>query len=511
MLRRSASPFIVFLIVISFILQCDQPLDPTDPSNTRVELLIRNSQGLQGNLSITDTIDNPIRIGIATYLTTYIDSIKITVKTEGKAIYDTMLRSLSNQIKDTIWKNMSFSDPGYKLLSIVPYSRDVTLMSVSVDITIVKKTSTIQPDNHSPKWSQNSLTVALNDTSRYELNVSPLCSDPDKDVLRYAISGKTLPGDTIIDSLYKFQASAASIGKNSVELIAIDPSGLKDTMELVLNVSASGTDNSPPEVTIIAPDRDSSVTNSGNYVVDMLCSDASGIDSVYAVFNGKTISAVLENGHYKINITGLVAGVYNVIELTVRDKSINHLKTTNTIKIKQPQGFTVTYNGNENSSGKIPIDTVKYNTGETVTVKGNTGNLVKTDYVNEGWNTAADGSGTAYADGAPLIMGTKDVTLFARWTQNATFTVTYDGNTNSSGAVPADSGKYETGASVTVKDNTGNLVKTGFTFAGWNTAADGSGTAYAAGATFKMGTVNVTLFARWTQNATFTVTYNGNT
>ena len=27
-------------------------------------------------------------------------------------------------------------------------------------------------------------------------------------------------------------------------------------------------------------------------------------------------------------------------------------------------------------------------------------------------------------------------------------------------------------------NNTGNLVKTGFTFAGWNTAADGSGTAY---------------------------------
>jgi uncharacterized protein (TIGR02145 family)/uncharacterized repeat protein (TIGR02543 family) len=505
MLRRSASPFLALLVVISFILQCDLPQDPTDPSNTRVELLIRNSLGLQSNSSITDTVDNPIRIGLAFYLTTYIDSIKFTVKGEGKVIYDTMLRSFSTRIKDTIWKSMSFPDSGYKLVSIVPYSRDVTLMPVSADITIVKKTSTTQPGNHPPKWSDTTLPVALNDTARYELNLSALCSDPDKDLLRYAISGKTLPGDTIIDSLYVFQASSETIGKNSIELIASDLSGLKDTMELVLNVTASGTDANPPEVTITAPDRDSSVINSENFVLGLLCSDASGIDSVYAVFNGKTTSAVLENGHYKINITGLVAGVYNIIELTVRDKSINALKTTKTIKIKYVQRFAIAYNGNGNSSGVVPTDTGKYETGATATVKGNTGILVKTGYVFAGWNTAADGSGTAYAVGASLIMGTKDVTLFARWTQNATFTVTYDGNTNSSGAVPADLGKYENGVTVTVKSNSGNLVKTGYTFVGWATSASGT-EVYKGEETFKIGANDVTLYAIWKQNTTYTLT-----
>jgi hypothetical protein len=40
--------------------------------------------------------------------------------------------------------------------------------------------------------------------------------------------------------------------------------------------------------------------------------------------------------------------------------------------------------------------------------------------------------------------------------------------------------------------------------------ANGSGTTYAAGATFTMGTSNVTLYEMWTTNPTYTVTYNGN-
>jgi uncharacterized protein (TIGR02145 family)/uncharacterized repeat protein (TIGR02543 family) len=467
--------------------------------------MIRNSLWVQSNVSITDTIDKPIQIGVVINLPENIDSIRLSVKAEGKTLFDTLFQSFSTSNIDTIWKLMSFPDTGYKLVTIVPFSRSVNLVPVSAGITIVKKKSTIQPDNHPPKWAENTLNVALSDTARYELNLSPICSDPDKEVLQYIISGTALSGDTIIESLYVFQARASTIGKNSVELIVSDPSGLKDTMELVLNVTASGTDNSPPEVTIIAPGKDSGVTNTDSYVVEMICSDASGIDSVYAVFNSKTISAVLANGHYTITITGLVAGVNNTIELTVRDKSVNALKTTKTIIVKFAQSFAITYSGNGNSSGTIPIDTGRYVTGSTVSIKGNTGNLVKTGYVFAGWNMADNGSGVAYAEGTSLIMGTKDVTLFARWTQNATFTVTYNGNTNTSGAVPTDLGKYETGATVTVKSNAGNLVKTGFTFLGWATSASGT-VEYKGEETFKIGTSDVTLYAIWKQNTTFKLT-----
>ena len=58
------------------------------------------------------------------------------------------------------------------------------------------------------------------------------------------------------------------------------------------------------------------------------------------------------------------------------------------------------------------------------------------------------------------------------------------------------------GASFIVASGT-TLSRAGFTFAGWN---DGTNP-YAAGATYTMGTSNVTLTAQWTANPTHTVTY----
>ncbi len=88
--------------------------------------------------------------------------------------------------------------------------------------------------------------------------------------------------------------------------------------------------------------------------------------------------------------------------------------------------------------------------------------------------------------------------------------VTYNGNNTTSGSVPTDSTAYAAGATVTVAANSGNLARTGYTFAGWNTAPDGSGTTYAAGSgTFTIN-ANATLYAKWTPAATYTVTYNGN-
>lgn len=88
-----------------------------------------------------------------------------------------------------------------------------------------------------------------------------------------------------------------------------------------------------------------------------------------------------------------------------------------------------------------------------------------------------------------------------------TYSVTYDGNGSDGGSVPEDDNQYKENDTVTVLGNTGNLSKTGYSFAGWNTASDGSGTSYAPGAEFPMGTEDVTLYAKWTAN-TYTVTFD---
>ena len=79
-----------------------------------------------------------------------------------------------------------------------------------------------------------------------------------------------------------------------------------------------------------------------------------------------------------------------------------------------------------------------------------------------------------------------------------TYTITYDGNTNTSGTVPIDSYiPYIEGSTVTVLGNTGSLAKTGYTFAGWNTESNGTGTSYSQENTFTIN-ANTTLYAKWT-------------
>ena len=84
----------------------------------------------------------------------------------------------------------------------------------------------------------------------------------------------------------------------------------------------------------------------------------------------------------------------------------------------------------------------------------------------------------------------------------STYNVTYDGNdqTSAAGTVPADATNYAYNATVTTAAQ-GSLAKTNYTFGGWNTANDGTGTNTAAGSTFSI-TDNTTLYAKWTQAVT---------
>lgn len=99
---------------------------------------------------------------------------------------------------------------------------------------------------------------------------------------------------------------------------------------------------------------------------------------------------------------------------------------------------------------------------------------------------------------------------YLRASSGATYSVTYNGNSPTSGSAPVDeSSPYAPGSNVTVLGNTGSLAKTGYTFNGWNTQADGNGTDYTVGSTISSIDANKTLYAKWTENLT-TVTINVN-
>jgi uncharacterized repeat protein (TIGR02543 family) len=182
--------------------------------------------------------------------------------------------------------------------------------------------------------------------------------------------------------------------------------------------------------------------------------------------------------------------------------------------IKEASGdapsYSVTYNGNASTGGTVPVDANEYKKGQLVTIPGNPGALVKAGFSFTGWCTGADGTGSSYAQGQTMTMGNTDVTLYAKWTQNLTYSVNYNANDAAGGSAPVDTTRYEAGQTVTVPGNTGNLTKTGYAFAGWNTQANGSGITYTQGQTFSMGAIDLTLYAKWTSNPTYTIHYDGN-
>lgn len=166
---------------------------------------------------------------------------------------------------------------------------------------------------------------------------------------------------------------------------------------------------------------------------------------------------------------------------------------------RQGTFYSVTYNTN-GASGIAPVDNTWYESGTRVYVKGS-GGLALTGYSFGGWSNGAE----TYTAGDSFVIAS-DTVLYAKWEQGATYRVTYHAN-GGTGGVPADETGYTPGAEVNVLANTGNMYMTGYRFGGWNTKSDGSGTNYAAGSTFIMGSADVDLYAKW-DSYTYVVTFD---
>ena len=96
--------------------------------------------------------------------------------------------------------------------------------------------------------------------------------------------------------------------------------------------------------------------------------------------------------------------------------------------------YTITYNANEATGGTAPSATVA-DAGSNATVASNTGSLVKTGFNFSGWNTANDGSGANYAEGATINSIAQDYTLYAKWTSASSPNIVVSGSGISSNAL----------------------------------------------------------------------------
>jgi uncharacterized repeat protein (TIGR02543 family) len=123
----------------------------------------------------------------------------------------------------------------------------------------------------------------------------------------------------------------------------------------------------------------------------------------------------------------------------------------------------------------------------------------RTGYTFTGWNTKANGTGTAYSAGGSLTITspTKSVTLYAQWSAHH-YTVQFDKNSTDATGTMADQ-TFEYGTSQRLTAN--GFTRAGYIFTGWNTKADGTGTSYADQQEVANLTSDadgtVTLYAQW--------------
>ena len=156
---------------------------------------------------------------------------------------------------------------------------------------------------------------------------------------------------------------------------------------------------------------------------------------------------------------------------------------------EEPAELTVTFEAN--GSAEYPVEGTM--NPQTVNAKTDTAlnanSFTREGYSFTGWNTKADGTGTPYADKA-IVSFDADTTLYAQWTVDPVITFV------------ANDGEGTMGTQ-TVKPNKATVLtantftRADYDFTGWNTAADGTGKAYADKANITTNK-NVTLYAQWT-------------
>jgi uncharacterized repeat protein (TIGR02543 family)/prepilin-type N-terminal cleavage/methylation domain-containing protein len=211
---------------------------------------------------------------------------------------------------------------------------------------------------------------------------------------------------------------------------------------------------------------------------------------------GTAIAATANTGYTFSNWTVTTNPTY------VSVASPSSASTTITSTTSMPQSGTATVTANftintytitfdsQGGSTVTALTGVPYNTTITAPTAP-----TRTGYTFSGWYKEAACT-NAWTFATDTV--TTNITLYAKWTIN-TYTVTFDKNSGNTEASPA---------SITTNYNTTVTLptaptKTGYTFTGWNTLANGSGTAFTSSTPV---VASITVYAQWTINS-YTLTY----
>lgn len=237
--------------------------------------------------------------------------------------------------------------------------------------------------------------------------------------------------------------------------------------------TTSGTNGATaaPQVSVSAGGNNTSSDLAKSGLVMMTATPAAGYD-----FNGWTVNSGTVT---PVNSTSLATE-------TIQFYATGDVELT---AAYTPKTYTISYAAGANGSGTV--DSTSKTHGTNATLSSST--FTRTGYTQTGWSTS-DGGSNAYNLGGTNYSTEGDATLYPFWTAN-TYTITYkdQGDADFSGSHGSDYPTTHTyGSSTTLVDPS----KDGYTFEGWYTDSDCTGTAVTTlGATAY--TANITLYAKW--------------
>ena len=350
----------------------------------------------------------------------------------------------------------------------------------------------------------------------------------------YAVTAVTSTGD---DTYGTVSAAAATVAEGGTTVITATPAtGYKVTNWAVegagASISPSGASNSNT-TTLTMGSADATVTvtfGPKTYTLTLDKNGGSADGEATATYNSHSLSdySAATNSNPRYNLAGYYTAADGGLEIVTLLGGLTAADDTHDDELEDwvsafPSRYwihdnaetlyahwwrSVNLDANKDHHGKTNGYAKAYLNGSafeiTDAVAGQTG------YTLQGFYTAAVGGSKVLNPDGTVVSGNvtdyvtggkwtntseaTSLTLYARWAKE--FTVTYDDNDATSGTAPAAQEDQPYGTTITVASNSGSLVKTGYTFVGWNTEDDGTGTYYAVGSKFII-TDDITLYAQW--------------
>ena len=279
-------------------------------------------------------------------------------------------------------------------------------------ITVGQEYTITVPVSGSVNYEDYDVTVTLTGTDKQTLTITGVTAQ-DGTYNGQAQTGYTgtpsaqgYTGDFTVTYNTEDGTAPINAGKYTVTIAIPDSnSQYMGSITLEFTVAKAAVTVTAPSLTIQVGEAIPDLSALSCSITGLVGSDAMG--NVALAYEGTPDSS--QTGSYAIVPSG---GAFT--SGSADNYNVQYVNGSLTIREKEPEIYTVSFDAN-GGSGRMADQAFTF--GVPQALAANT--FTRSGYTFAGWNTKADGSGTAYGDRDTLTIGAADLTLYAQWTKKS--------------------------------------------------------------------------------------------